>query len=36
MFSSELMETNLGRFVEQKGKLSFEEFFPIFGDILTG
>ena len=35
-FSMELMEMNLAQYIKGKKNLSFEEFSPIFSDILTG
>jgi serine/threonine protein kinase len=35
-FSTALMEMNLTNFIEKNGALSFENFIPIFSDILSG
>ena len=35
-FSTECMKMNLSQFIKDKGNLSFNEFIPIFSDILSG
>ena len=35
-FSTDLMETNLLKFITKNGELTFENFVPIFTDILSG
>lgn len=35
-FSVDLMEINLANFIEKNGALSFEQFIPIFSDVLLG
>jgi serine/threonine protein kinase len=35
-FSTEMMETNLRKYIQKNGAMSFEKFQTIFGDILTG
>ena len=36
LISTELMDSNLRKFIYKNGPLSFENFVPIFRDILTG
>jgi serine/threonine protein kinase len=36
IFSTELMDTTLEKFIDNKGPLTFENFLPIFKDIITG
>ena len=35
-FSTEYMEMNLDQYIKAKGSLTFNEFIPLFTDILTG
>ena len=36
IFSTDLMQMSLEKYIDKNGPLSFEKFFPIFKDILTG
>ena len=36
LFSTDLMEMTLEKYIDDNGPLLFEKFFPIFKDILTG
>lgn len=36
IFSTELMEMNLSQFIQNKGPMTFNSFFPVFRDIISG